>query len=92
MTNTNITDNRAKAIRNIADMLLHLSYIEHQLKYKFINGIGDLAETRFEIDNNYNQRNEIIEDYAKLIERPFDTSIIDKYMNYDFENEDIENF
>lgn len=91
MTNTNITDNRAKAIRNIADMLLHLSYIEHQLKYKFINGIGDLAETRFEIDNNYNQRNEIIEDYAKLIERPFDISIIDKYMNYDFENEDIEN-
>lgn len=81
MTNTNITDNRAKAIRNIADMLLHLSYIEHQLKYKFINGIGDLAETRFEIDNNYNQRNEIIEDYAKLIERPFDTSIIDKYIN-----------
>ena len=91
MTNTNITDNRAKAIRNIADMLLHLSYIEHQLKYKFINGIGDLAETRFEIDNNYNQRNEIIEDYAKLIERPFDISIIDKYMNYDFENEYIEN-
>ncbi len=81
MANTNITDNRAKAIRNIADMLLHLSYIEHQLKYKFINGIGDLAETRFEIDNNYNQRNEIIEDYAKLIERPFDTSIIDKYIN-----------
>lgn len=91
MTNINITDNRAKAIRNIADMLLHLSYIEHQLKYKFINGIGDLAETRFEIDNNYNQRNEIIEDYAKLIERPFDISIIDKYMNYDFENEYIEN-
>ena len=91
MTNTNITDNRAKAIRNIADMLLHLSYIEHQLKYKFINGIGDLSETKFEIDNNYNQRNEIIEDYAKLIERPFDISIIGKYMNYDFENEYIEN-
>ena len=81
MTNTNITDNRAKAIRNIADMLLHLSYIEHQLKYKFINGIGDLAETRFEIDKNYNQRNKIIEDYAKLIERPFDTSIIEKYID-----------
>lgn len=91
MTNTNITDNRAKAIRNIADMLLHLAYIEHQLQNKFIKGIGDPAETRFEIDNNYNQRNEIIEDYAKLVERPFDTSIIDKYINYDIENEDMEN-
>ena len=38
MTNTNITDNRAKAIRKIADLLLHLSYIEHQLQNKFING------------------------------------------------------
>ena len=91
MTNTNITDNRAKAIRKIADLLLHLSYIEHQLQNKFINGIGDPKETMYLIDQNYKEQNEIMEDYIKLIEKPFNKSIINKYINNNFENEYIEN-
>lgn len=92
MTTTNIiTDNRAKAIRTIADLLLHLTYIEHQLQYKFINGIGDPKETRYLIDQNYNERNELIEDYANLVDHPFNTDIINKYINYDLNNEEIHN-
>ena len=79
MINTNIiTDNRAKAIRIIADLLLHLTYIEHQLQHKFINGIGDPKETRYEIDQNYSERCELIEDYAYLVDHPFDAEIINK--------------
>ena len=76
-----ITKKRAIAIRNIADMLLHLSFIEHKLQDKFINGIGDPKETRSEIDENYNQKNELIDDYVYIVEHPFDTKIINKYFD-----------
>ena len=74
-----IKKKRTKAIRNIADLLLNLSYVEHNLQDKFINGIGDPKETRNEIDENYNQRNELIEDYVYIVEHPFDEKMINKY-------------
>lgn len=80
MTIINI-DERAKAIRNIADMLLHLTYIEYTLQDKFLKRIGDPAETMHEIDVNYNQRTELIEDYVNLINHPLNTEIINKYLN-----------
>lgn len=91
-TTDNVINNRAKAIRIIADLLLHLTYIEHKLHNKFINGIGDPKETRYLIDQNYNERNELIEDYAYLIEHPFDVTIINKYINYEANNEELQDF
>jgi hypothetical protein len=85
-----IEKQRAKAIRTIADLLLHLTYIEHQLQYKFINGIGDPKETRYLIDQNYNERNELIEDYANLVDHPFNTELINKYINYEVNNEELQ--
>ncbi len=65
----------------MGDMLLHLAYTEYILQDKFINGIGDPSETRNELDENYNKRNEIVEDYVHLTNHPFDKMIIDKYFN-----------
>ena len=71
-----------------------MSYLDKMLDYFISNkNLGESKKSyeqkvdeerkrirrEIEIDNNYNQRNEIIEDYTKLIERPFDTSITDKY-------------
>lgn len=86
-----IEKQRAKAIRTIADLLLHLTYIEHKLQHKFINGIGDPKETRYLIDQNYNERNELIEDYANLVDHPFNADIINKYINYEVNNEELYN-
>ena len=91
MTNSNIEQIRAKAIRNIADLLLHLSFIEYTLNDKFIKGIGDPKETRFLIEQNYNERNELIEDYVYLTNNPYNKEIIDKYTNIETHNEEIHN-
>lgn len=79
---------KIKAIRNIADLLLHLSYEEYKLQNKFIKGIGDPGETRHEIDVNYHQKNELIEDYVQLVNNPFNKNIIKKYLSIETNNEE----